>query len=46
MGLGALNVDRSRFPKRDGFYESADYAAAANRVEMRVDGGVAAVNLR
>jgi hypothetical protein len=46
MGLGALNVDQSRFPKRDGFYESADYAAAANRVEMRVDGGVGAVNVR
>jgi hypothetical protein len=46
MGLGALNVDQSRFPKGDAFYESADYTTAANRVEVRVDGGVGAVNVR
>lgn len=46
MGLGTLNVDQSRFPKRDGFYESPDYTTAANRVEVRVDGGVGAVNVR
>ena len=46
MGLGALNVDQGRFPRRDGFYESADYAATVNRAEVHVDGGVGAVNVR
>lgn len=46
MGLGALNVDRQRFPYRGGVYESDDFATAANRVELQIEGGVASVDVR
>ncbi len=45
VGLGSLEVDRTRFlPIADGF-ESPDVATAANRVEIRVDGGFEAVRV-
>ncbi len=45
MGLGALNVNERRFPRRGGVYESDDYATAANRLDLRVEGGVGAVEV-
>jgi hypothetical protein len=46
MGLGALDVDRSRFPLRGGVYESNEFITAANRVELEVEGGVGSVDVR
>jgi hypothetical protein len=46
MGLGALDVDQHRFPPRGGGYESDDFSAAANRVELEVEGGVGSVDVR
>ncbi len=46
MGLGALDVDQRRFPSRAGAYESSDFATAANRVELSVEGGVGSVDVR
>jgi Domain of unknown function (DUF5668)/Cell wall-active antibiotics response 4TMS YvqF len=46
MGLGSLNVDSARFPRRNGGYESPDYEAAANRVELEIEGGVGSVAVR
>jgi hypothetical protein len=46
MGLGSLNVDASRFLRRNGGYESPDYEAAANRVELDIEGGVGSVDVR
>jgi hypothetical protein len=46
MGLGALAVDQSRFPKRDGGYESPDFISAPNRVELEVQGGVGSVSVK
>lgn len=45
MGLGSLQVDELRFPRRNGSYESLDYATAPNRVEMEIEGGVGAINV-
>jgi hypothetical protein len=45
MGVGTLSVDQSRFPRRDGGYESADFETAVNRVELDVEGGVGSVEV-
>ncbi|MBI3360239.1 MAG: hypothetical protein HY023_03930 [Chloroflexi bacterium] len=46
MGLGALNVDQSRFSRRDGTYESSGFESATNRAELEIDGGVGEVSVR
>ncbi len=46
MGLGALDVDQSRFPRRGGGYESDDFITATNRAEIVVEGGVGSVDVR
>ncbi len=38
-GLGAVNVDQTRFPRAGKGYESSDYATAANKVDLRVEVG-------
>jgi hypothetical protein len=44
--VGSLNVDESRFPRReDGIYQSTDYETAARRVEIVLDGGATSVNI-
>jgi hypothetical protein len=45
MGLGALNVDQTRFPWRGNAYESDGFEMAANRTELEIQGGVGAVNV-
>ena len=46
MGLGALNVDERRFPRRGSEYQSDDFATAVNRVEIEISGGVGSVEVR
>jgi len=46
MGLGTVNVDSARFPRRNGSYESPDYATAVNRVELDIEGGIGSVDVR
>jgi len=46
-GLGALKVNQGRFPMiGDRVYESPDYAEAANKLELKVDGGVGSLDIR
>jgi hypothetical protein len=45
LGLASLNVDDTRFrPIADGF-ESPDFSTAANRVRVRVEGGLESVRV-
>ncbi len=44
-GLAGVSVSR-RFERREGGYESADFATAANRLELSVETGVGAVSIR
>jgi hypothetical protein len=46
MGVGALNVDERRFPRRGGEYQSEDYETAVNRAEIEISGGVGSVDVR
>jgi hypothetical protein len=45
MGLGALNVDESRFPRHGKIYESPDYASATDRLDLNVEGGLGAIDV-
>lgn len=45
-GLGGLNVDTARFPKFGDTYQSADYAAAANKIDIEIDGGLGSISIR
>ncbi len=39
-GLGSISVDRRRFPRTGGVYQSPDYETAQNKVEIRADTGL------
>jgi len=45
MALGSTSVD-PRFPRTGDRYESPDYASAANRVEIDLQGGVGSFRIR
>jgi len=45
-GLAEIHVDRGRFPRAGGVYQSADYDTAPNRVDIDVEAGVGSVNIR
>ncbi len=45
-GLGGTRVNEARFPKFGDVYQSADYASAANKIDIIVDGGIGSINIR
>jgi hypothetical protein len=45
MALGSSAVDESRFPRSADGYESPDFATAANRVDLDLQGGVASLRV-
>jgi hypothetical protein len=45
MALGSAQIDQTRFPPSSGGYESPDYATAANRVEIEVEGGLGSLRV-
>lgn len=45
-GLSSINLDRNRFPKSAGFYQSLDYDQAQNKVEINVQMGVGSVSVK
>lgn len=44
--LSDTRVNRARFPRSGGFYQSPDYDAAANRVELRIETAVGSTVIR
>ena len=44
-GLATTNVDRIRFPQNGNIYQSPDYSAAANRIDIQVETGVGSVEI-
>jgi len=45
MAIGSTNVDETRFPRSAAGYESADFATAANRVDLDLQGGVGSIRV-
>lgn len=45
-GLTSTRVDRNRFPRSGGRYQSPDYEEAENRVELVVSTGVGSIDIR
>ncbi len=46
VGMGTLKVDEARFPRHNGTYETPDFMAASDRIELDIQGGVGAVSVR
>lgn len=47
VGVGSLDVDQRRFPRRNGGsgYESPDFETASNRADINVESGVGSVSI-
>ena len=44
-GLASVNVDRNRFPRQGGVYQSPDYETASNKVDLKIETGVGSINV-
>lgn len=45
MAIGSFNVDTRRFPRSGSGYASPDYDTAANKLDLRIEGGVGQVQV-
>jgi|WetSurMetagenome_2_1015567.scaffolds.fasta_scaffold51468_3 hypothetical protein len=45
-GLAGINVDPARFPRTGSGYQSADYDRAENSIDIKIETGVGAVEIR
>ena len=43
--IGSLHIDESRFPRREGFYQSADYDMAQYHAEVTINGGATSIQV-
>lgn len=44
--VGSLNIDETRFPRREGsIYQSSDYDAAQFRADVTIDGGATSIKI-
>jgi len=46
LGAADLSLDKVRFPRQGSYYESPDYASAANSVDLNIKAGAASVEIR
>jgi hypothetical protein len=44
-GLASVSVDQKRFPKQNGYFQSADYETAENKVDIRIEAGVGSIEI-
>lgn len=45
-GLSSLDIDEDRFPRQaGGYYQSPDYGSAANRADIRIEGGASSITV-
>jgi Domain of unknown function (DUF5668)/N-terminal domain of toast_rack, DUF2154 len=45
-GAATFNIDLDRFLRHASFYESANYEAAANKLELKIDAGAGSIEVR
>jgi hypothetical protein len=43
---GDLDIDKARFPRNGGYYQSPDFDSASNAVDMTIDAGAASIKIR
>ena len=46
IGLASVSVDQNRFPKQGGVYQSADFETADNKIDIRIETGMASIEIR
>jgi hypothetical protein len=46
IGAASLQVNESRFPRNGSYYQSPDYDAAVNAVDMTIDAGAASIKVK
>lgn len=46
LGAADLNIDKSRFPKVNGVYQSPDYDTATNAVDININAGAASIKIK
>ncbi|MBN1426821.1 MAG: hypothetical protein JXB07_00455 [Anaerolineae bacterium] len=44
--ISDIKINSERFPRREGIYESPDYANAANKADIKVSVGIGSVSIR
>lgn len=44
--LAGITVDKSRFPREGGVYQSPDYDTAPNKVDVNIETGVGSIDIR
>lgn len=44
-GLASVSVDQNRFPKQDGIYQSVDFEEADNKIDIRIETGLASIEI-
>jgi hypothetical protein len=45
-GLATVTVDQNRFPKQGGIYQSENFENAENKVDIRIETGMASIDIR
>ena len=43
--IGSLHIDENRFPRRSGFYQSADYDSASYHADVTIEGGATSIRV-
>ncbi|MDD2920957.1 MAG: toast rack family protein [Anaerolineales bacterium] len=46
VAVGDLNIDKLRFPRNGGYYQSPDFDSAPNAVDMTIDAGAASIKIK
>ncbi len=46
QGVSSVSVDETRFPYRQGVYQSPDFDTAPNAVDLKIDAGAAQIRIR
>lgn len=44
-GLASISVDQKRFPKQNGIYQSVDFESADNKIDIRIETGMASIEI-
>ena len=45
VGLAAVSVNQSRFPKLNEYYQSVDYESAENKADIRIEAGLGSIEI-